>query len=155
MINVSKKLGLNTLKSTETEVVSTGERLLKCVWFRYFSISQGDKSVEDILMQDNKSAMKLQKNWPFSTQKGSQHINVKYFFATDKIKNKELKMMHCPTEDMIADYNSKPLQGKIFYDNRNLMMGLNIEEFDRYKRMYIEVLDAYDLNFDEDYLFDL
>ena len=50
--------------------------------------------------------------------------------------------MHCPTEDMIADYNSKLLQGKIFYNNRNLMMGLNIEEFDRYKRMYIEILDA-------------
>ena len=50
MINVSKKLGLNTLSSTETEVVSTGERLPKCVWFRHFRISQGDKPVEDILM---------------------------------------------------------------------------------------------------------
>ena len=97
----------------------------------------------------------MQKNWPFSTRKGSQHINVKYFFATDKNKNKELKMIHCPTENMIADYNSKPLQGKLFYDNRNLMMGLDIEEFDRYKRMYVEVLDAYDINVDEDDLFDL
>ena len=64
-------------------------------------------------------------------------------------------MMHCPTENMIADYNSKPLQGKLFYDNRNLMMGLDIEEFDRYKRMYVEALDAYDLNVDKDDLFDL
>ena len=64
-------------------------------------------------------------------------------------------MMYCPTEDMIADYNSKPLQGKLLYDNRNLMMGLNIEEFDRYKRMYVEVLDAYDLNVDEYDLFDM
>ena len=67
MINVLKKLGLNTLSSTETEIVSTGERLPKCVWFRYFRIQQGDKPVEDVLMQDNKSAMMLQKNWPFST----------------------------------------------------------------------------------------
>ena len=80
---------------------------------------------------------------------------MKYFFATDKIKNKELKMIHCPTENMIADYNSKPLQGKLFYENINLMMGLDIEEFDRYKRMYVEALDAYDLNVDEDDLFDL
>ena len=50
MINVSKKLGLNTLSSTETEIVSTVERLLKCVWFRYFCILQGDKPVQDILM---------------------------------------------------------------------------------------------------------
>jgi hypothetical protein len=89
MINVSKKLSLNTLSSTETEIVSTGERLPKCVWFRYFRIGQGDEPIEDILMQDNKSAILLQKNWPYSTRKGSQHIQVKYFFATDKIKNKE------------------------------------------------------------------
>ena len=34
-------------------------------------------------------------------------------------------------------------------------MGLDIKDFDRYKRMYIEVLEAYDLNVDEDDLFDL
>ena len=155
MINVSKKLGLNTLSSTETEIVSTGERLPKCVWFRYFRIQQGDEPVEDVLMQDNKSAMILQKNWPFSTRKGSQHINVKYFFATDKIKDKELKMMHCPTEEMIADYNSKPLQGQLFYDSRNRLMGLDVNEFDRYKSMYVEVLKAYNLYTDEDDLFNI
>ena len=35
------------------------------------------------------------------------------------------------------------------------MMCLNIEEFDRYKRMYIEILDAQDLNVGENDLFDL
>ena len=58
---------------------------------------------------------------------------MKYFFATDKIKNKELKMIHYPTEDMIAYYNSNPLQGKLFYDNRNRLMGLNEKEFPRYQ----------------------
>ena len=150
MINVSKKLSLNTLSSTETEIVSTGERLPKCIWFRYFRISQGDEPREDVLMQDNKSAMILQKNWPYSTRKGSQHINIKYFFATDKIKNKEIKMIHCPTEEMIADYNSKPLQGKLFYDNRNRLMGLNTEDFDKYKEAYVEILKSYELYENED-----
>ena len=150
MINVSKKLSLKTLSSTKTEIVSTVERLPKCVWFRYFRIGQGDEPIEDALMQDNKSAILLQKNWPYSTRKGSQHINVKYFFATDKIKSKELKMIHCPTEDIIADYNSNPLQGKLFYDNRNRLMGLNEKEFPRYKEMYTEALKSYDLYIDED-----
>ena len=140
MINVSKKLLLDTLSSTETEIVSTRERLPKCIWFRYFRISQGDEPREDVLMQDNKSAMILQKNWPYSTRKGSQHINIKYFFATDKIKNKEIKMIHCPTEEMIADYNSKPLQGKLFYDNRNRLMGLNEQDFDKYKDTYLSLI---------------
>ena len=155
MINVSKKVSLNTLSSTETEVVSTGERLPKCIWFRYFRIWQGDEPVEDVLMQDNKSAMILQRNWPFSTRKGSQHINIKYFFATDKIKSKEIKMVHCPTERMIADYNSKPLQGKLFYDNRNMIMGINTDHFERYKDRYAEVLKAYDLFEGEDDLYKL
>ena len=41
MINISKKLGVATTSSTETEIVSTGERLPKCTWFRYFRIAQG------------------------------------------------------------------------------------------------------------------
>ena len=59
MINVSKKLGLNTLSSTETEIVSTRERLPKCIWFQCFRIQQGDEPIEDILIQDNKNTMIL------------------------------------------------------------------------------------------------
>ena len=92
IMNVARKLGLNTVSSTETEVVSSGERMPKCIWFRYFRLAQGDKPIEDILMQDNKSAILLQKNWPFSTGKGSKHINVRYFFVKDKIDNKEVRL---------------------------------------------------------------
>ena len=35
MMSVSKKLGLVTISSTETEIVSTGKRFPKCTWFRY------------------------------------------------------------------------------------------------------------------------
>ena len=39
IINQSKKLGVATISSTETEVVSTGERFPKCAWFRCFRIA--------------------------------------------------------------------------------------------------------------------
>ena len=116
MINVSKKLGVLTTSSTETEIVSTAECLPKCTWFRYFRMAQGEEGREDVLMQDNKSAIVLQKNYPYSTQKGSKHSihDVRYFFAMDKLHNKEIQIKHCPTEEMVADYNSKLLQGKLF-----------------------------------------
>ena len=41
MLNVAKKLGMVTISSTETEVVSTGVRLTKCTWFRYMRLAQG------------------------------------------------------------------------------------------------------------------
>ena len=84
-------------------------------------------------MQDNKSEILLQKNWPFSTGKGSKHINIRYFFVVDKIKNKEVKIIYCPTEEMIVDFNTKPLQGKLFFYFRDKIMGIRKEDFGRYK----------------------
>ena len=75
-------------------------------------------------MQDNKSAILLQKNWPYSTRKGRKHIHVWYFFVVDKIRNKEVKIIYCPTELMIADFNTKPLQGALFYFFKNKIMGV-------------------------------
>jgi hypothetical protein len=101
-------------------------------------------------MQDNKSAILLQKNWPFSTGKGSKHINIRYFFVVDKIKNKEVKIIYCPTEEMIADFNTKPLQGKLFFYFRDKIMGINKEHFARYKAKYVESLKQYGLYENED-----
>lgn len=145
MISVAKKLGLVTISSTETEVVLTGERILKCTWFRYFRDAQGERISEDLLMQDNKSCILLQKNYPFSVKKGSKHIHVKYFLVTDKIERKELKVIHCPTEEMTADFNTKPLQGGKFVQFRNLLQGTCVDDYDRYKRKYKETLEAFDL----------
>ena len=149
MISVSKRLGVATTSSTETEIVSTGERLPKCTWFRYFRLAQGEEDREDILMQDNKSAIILQKKYPYSTRKGSKHIHVRYFFVVDKLDKKEIKIIYCPTEKMIADYNSKPLQGQIFLDLRDQMLGINIEDYELYKSWYKAILEQYDL-FDAD-----
>ena len=71
MLNIGKKMGLVAISSTETEIVSTGERMPKRTRFRYFRIAQGDSRTEDTLMQDNKSAILMQKNWQFLTRKGT------------------------------------------------------------------------------------
>jgi hypothetical protein len=49
---------------------------------------------------------------------------VRYYFVTDKIAKGELKVQWCPTTAMIADYMTKPLQGKLFRRLRDLIMGL-------------------------------
>lgn len=155
MINVSKKLGINTTSSTETEVVPAGERLPKCTWLRYFRIEQGEDVKEDVLLQDSKSAILLQKNYPYSTGKGSQHIHVRYYFAVHKIKSKELRIVHCPTGKLVADYSSKPLQGMLFTTHRDTLLGIRKEDYSLYKEMYAEVLKRYDLFVNEDDLCDI
>ena len=92
MADVSKESGLVTNSSTETEVVSNGERAPKCSWFRYFRTFQGvDESKEDILMQDNESCMLLHNNYPHSDRKGSKNAHVRRFFVVDKINKREVK----------------------------------------------------------------
>ena len=143
MINVPKKLGVNTVSLTETKIVSTGERFPKRTWLRYFRGAQGSPLKEDILMQDNQSCILLQKNYPYSNGKGSKHIHVRYFFVVDKIKNKEVKIVYCPTEKMIADFSSKPTQGKLF--KLNTIQGIKVENFRLYKEWYKKVLQQYKL----------
>ena len=149
MLNVAKKLGMVTISSTESEVVSTGERLPKCTWFRYMCLAQGEEISKDVLMQDNKSSILLQKNYPFSVRKGSKHIHVRFYFAKDKIDKKELKIVYCPTGEMTADFNTKPLQGSKFVECRDKLLCISAEDFDEYKSQYIEVLKSYDI-YDEE-----
>ena len=63
-------------------------------WTRYFIEAQGYKSQDTILYQDNKSAMLLEQNGKWSSGKRTKHMNVKYFFVMDKIKNKEISLKH-------------------------------------------------------------
>ena len=41
----------------------------------------------------------------------------------DYIDRKEIHVIYCPTEAMVADYFTKPLQGLQFVKFRNLIMG--------------------------------
>ena len=64
------------------------------------------------MFQDNQSAILLENNRKKSRSKRTKHINIRYYFITDRIKNDELQIEYCPTDNMVADYFTKPLQGK-------------------------------------------
>ena len=93
IINESKKLGLVTTSTAEIDVVADGESFPKCSWFMYFRLMQGDKVKEDTLMQNNESCALPQKNFTFSTGKGSKHMHVRFFFVVDEIEKKEVRIV--------------------------------------------------------------
>jgi len=117
----STKQKLNTRSSTEAELVAVDDTMSQILWSRSFLQHQGIDNIKVILYQDNKSAMILQENGRTSTGKRSRHLNVRYFFVTDVIKKGLLKVMYCPTGDMIADFFTKPIQGGDFKKFRNLV----------------------------------
>ena len=67
--------------------------------------------------------------------KTTKHINIqiRYFFVIDKIKKEEAKLIHCSTEEMISDYFTHLLQGKMFTYFRDLIMGISMAEYKQYK----------------------
>ena len=97
--------------------------------------------VEDVYVyQDNQSAILLESNGMKSVGKGSRHIKIKYFFATNKIKSKEMKVIYCPTEAMLADFYTKPLQGTLFVNHRNKIMGIKPDDIPQYIKEYEEYM---------------
>ena len=55
------------------------------------------------MYQDNQSAILLEKNGRASSSKKTKHLNIRYFFITDRIKKGELHIEYCPTDNMVAD----------------------------------------------------
>jgi hypothetical protein len=70
------------------------------------------------------SAMLLETNGRASAGQRSRHINIRYFFIKDRIANGDITLLHCPTEQMIADFFTKPLQGHLFRKFRDIIMGI-------------------------------
>ena len=98
MMSESKKLGVVTVSSTETEIVVDGERFPKYSWFRQYQLEQGDSAKEDVLTKDDESSISIHKHDPFSMIKSSNHANTRCFFVVDKINQKKVMISHFPTE---------------------------------------------------------
>ena len=94
------------------------------IWANYFLEAQGYKNNGTVLYQDNKSCMLLHQNGKSSSSKRTRHLNIRYYFLADQIENGELTVEYCPTDDMIADYLTKPLQGEKFRKFRKQIMNL-------------------------------
>lgn len=122
-ITTSRKQKLNTRSSTEAELVGADDMATMILWTKLFLEAQGYNIKKNILYQDNKSTILLQNNGKKSSSKRTRAINIRYFFLTDQIEKKNLAVEYCPTTEMIGDFMSKPLQGKLFMKFKKLIMG--------------------------------
>jgi hypothetical protein len=72
---------------------------------------------------DNKSAMLLETNGRASSSKRTRHIEIWYYYVADQVAKGDLRVVWCPPDEMIADFLTKPLQGKAFVKIWDLLMG--------------------------------
>jgi hypothetical protein len=105
------------------ELVAVDEMIGQILWTRLFMLEQGIKVSDNILYQDNKSAILLETNGRASSSKRTKHIKIWYYYVADRIAKGDLSVVWCPTNKMIVDFLTKPLQGKVFQKFRDVLMG--------------------------------
>ena len=88
------------------------------------------------------SSMRLEKNGKASSTKRTRHIDIRYYFITDRVKAGKVDIQYCPTEDMMADFFTKPLQGSLFKKHGNNILGLTPETYNKYRDEYIRAKAA-------------
>jgi hypothetical protein len=58
--------------------------------------AQGYNVQDNILFQDNRSSILLEKNGKASSIKRTKHINIRYFFITDRVSKEEVSVVCVP-----------------------------------------------------------
>jgi hypothetical protein len=71
--------------------------------------------------QDNQSIMALIKRGSSASDR-TRHVAIRYYWVKDRVEAKEIEVVYMPTEDMIADVMTKPLQGEAFKRLRDMLL---------------------------------
>ena len=108
--------------------MGTSDFLPYNIWLVNFLREQNYDVRENVLYQDNTSAIKMEKNGRQSCSSKSRHINIRYFFIKDRVDKGEIDIRHCDTHAMLADFYTKPLQGALFRKFRDVIMGFKAIE---------------------------
>ena len=127
LVNISRKHKTNSGSSTESELVGIADVLGMMMWCKYFMEAKGYTIESNILYQDNKYTILLEKNGRMSAGKNSKHIKNRFFLITDKVAQEDLETRHKGTDDMWADMNTKPKYGKLFRTQLRNVMGVPVD----------------------------
>ena len=104
-----------------------------------FFESQGYKSKQNILYQDDKITILLQENGKKIANKRTRYLNIRYFFLTDQVEKVNLAIKYCPTEAMTTEFMTKPLHGKKIQQFRNDILNVKWGEY-RVHDIYIYII---------------
>ena len=116
-----------TKSSTEAELVTLSDAVSMAAWSIQFLRGQGYNVIPN-LFQDNLSTIALA-NAGRSTSDRTRHINIRYYFVSQYLKDGTMNLQHCPATEMIDDLFTKPLQGSDFIRFRDLILGITTDSY--------------------------
>ena len=117
----SNRQKINTKSSTEAELIGVSDKAGKVLWHQEFLLHQGIQVSPARIYQDNLSTMALLKNGK-PTSNRTRHVSIRYFWLKDRVDAKDVEVVYCPTDHMVADILTKPLVGEHFFYLRDLLL---------------------------------
>ena len=121
----SKKQRIVTKSSFEAELVTQSDSVSYGFRVLNFIKAQGYNVDAGIIYQDNQAAIKAAENGR-STSSRTRHINIRCYFLKQFLDSGELQVIYCPTDRMVADVLTKPLQGDVFFRLRDVLLGYDM-----------------------------
>lgn len=103
----SRKQPIVSLSSTEAEYIAAAECVKELLYLKTVIYELTGSEVEIELNIDNQSAITMIKTGQFNRR--SKHIDVRYHFINEKVREGYLKIKYCATENQLGDILTKPL----------------------------------------------
>ena len=123
MQSVSRKHKLSDKSNAEAELIAADSASVMIPWTKLLVEARGCEIDRSALHQDNKSSALQEENGKKSSGERTQALNICCFFLTDQVKKGSAIIKRCPTDEMIGDCRTKPLQGKKFRMSCDSILG--------------------------------
>jgi hypothetical protein len=118
----SSKQKNNAKSSTEAEIYSVSDNLPEGLWALQYLREQGETVEVLVVQQDNQSAIAMYQRG-YSNSEKTRHLNLRHFWIKDQVDNGFVQIVYTPTENIVADILTKPLQGIQFRKLRSILLG--------------------------------
>ncbi len=114
----SKKQASVAISTAEAEYMALASATQEGVWLQKILEDFGEPTVPIVIHEDNQAAIAMTKNPQYHGR--AKHVSIKYHFVRDLVEQNKVKMVYCPSEDMIADILTKGLNKDKFVYMRAL-----------------------------------
>ena len=97
-----------TISTMESELVAMTQAMKETLWLLNICEELSIKHSTVTIFKDNQSTIKFLEN-DSTYHPRTKHINIKYHFIKEQIKKYNINIEYSPTNDMLADFLTKPL----------------------------------------------
>jgi hypothetical protein len=118
----SRKQHCVSLSSYEAELMALSEEGKEVVWCQSFLRSQTNQDVPVTLYCDNLGLVQSLQFPKSQCESNAKHIETRYFWMQENVAQRSIAVKFIRTEEQVADFFTKPLQGTTFKKLRDCIL---------------------------------